>query len=76
MHPRPDLHHRIEHCTIVNDDLLERIARVGAIPVPFGSYVHYYGEKLLDWYGHQRVGRMFARRRGSVVLQFALRLFD
>ena len=42
------------------------------MPVPFGSYVHYYGEKLLDWYGPQRVGRMFAHRsflqRGIPVL--------
>jgi predicted amidohydrolase YtcJ len=70
--PRPELHHRIEHCTIVNEDLLARIARVGAIPVPFGSYVHYYGAKLLEWYGEQRVGRMFAHRsflaRGIPVL--------
>jgi predicted amidohydrolase YtcJ len=70
--PRSNLRHRIEHCTIVNDELLQRIQRVGAISVPFGSYVHYYGEKLLEWYGPQRVGRMFAHRsfleRGIPVL--------
>jgi predicted amidohydrolase YtcJ len=60
--PRPDVHHRIEHCSIVNDDILTRMKRVGAIAVPFGSYVYYHGGKLLDWYGPKRIERMFAHR--------------
>lgn len=60
--PRPDIHHRIEHCTIVNDDILTRMKAVGAIAAPFGSYVYYHGSKLLDWYGPQRIERMFAHR--------------
>jgi predicted amidohydrolase YtcJ len=35
--PRMGRPHRIEHCTIVKDELLEQIERIGAIPVPFGS---------------------------------------
>ncbi|MGH3098925.1 MAG: amidohydrolase [Streptosporangiales bacterium] len=60
--PRPDLHHRIEHCTIVSEDIVGRIERLGAIAVPFGSYVNYHGSKLLDWYGSKRLERMFAHR--------------
>jgi hypothetical protein len=60
--PQPQLHHRIEHCSIVNDDILRRMKALGAIAVPFGSYVHYHGGKLLDWYGQSRVERMFAHR--------------
>ena len=60
--PRPDLHHRIEHCSIVNDDILARMKALGAIAAPFGSYVHYHGGKLLDWYGPERIERMFAHR--------------
>jgi predicted amidohydrolase YtcJ len=30
--------------------------------VPFGNYVNYHGGKLLDWYGRERVKRMFACR--------------
>ncbi|HEY0614060.1 MAG TPA: amidohydrolase [Candidatus Elarobacter sp.] len=61
---RPDdtLHHRIEHCSIVNDEILTRMKRLGAIAAPFGSYVHYHGGKLLDWYGPERIERMFAHR--------------
>jgi hypothetical protein len=59
---RPDIHHRIEHCSIVNDEILERMRRLGAIAAPFGSYVHYHGGKLLDWYGPKRIERMFAHR--------------
>jgi predicted amidohydrolase YtcJ len=61
-HARPELHHRIEHCTIINDTILQRMKRLGAIAVPFGNYVNYHGGKLLDWYGRERVKRMFACR--------------
>jgi len=61
-HPRAHLRHRIEHCTIINDNILARMKRLGAIAVPFGNYVNYHGGKLLDWYGPQRVKRMFANR--------------
>jgi predicted amidohydrolase YtcJ len=60
--PAPGLHHRIEHCSIVNDGILRRMKALGAIAAPFGSYVHYHGGKLLDWYGPERIERMFAHR--------------
>jgi predicted amidohydrolase YtcJ len=60
--PRPELHHRIEHCSVINEDILVRMRRLGAIAVPFGSYVHYHGGNLVDWYGAQRLERMFAHR--------------
>jgi predicted amidohydrolase YtcJ len=60
--PKPHVHHRIEHCSIVNDDILRRMKRVHAIAAPFGSYVHYHGGKLLEWYGPERIERMFAHR--------------
>jgi predicted amidohydrolase YtcJ len=59
--PRPDSRHRIEHCTLVNPDLLKRIAAVGAIPTPFYTYVHYHGDKWSQ-YGDERVQWMFAHR--------------
>ncbi|MFZ0216450.1 MAG: amidohydrolase [Candidatus Dormiibacterota bacterium] len=60
--PRPGLRHRIEHCSIVDEEMLGRLQRLRTIVVPFGSYVHYHGAKLLDWYGERRVRRMFAHR--------------
>ncbi len=58
----PGPRHRIEHCSLVDDEILRRMRAIGAIAVPFGSYVHYHGGRLLDWYGPERVSRMFAHR--------------
>ncbi|HJQ19254.1 MAG TPA: amidohydrolase [Gemmatimonadaceae bacterium] len=59
--PHPDRRHRIEHCTLVNDDLLKRIKATGTIPTPFWTYVYYHGEKWAN-YGDEKVSRMFAHR--------------
>ena len=59
--PRPDTRHRIEHCSLVNPDLLERIKAVGAIPAPFYTYVHYHGNKWVE-YGPDKMRWMFAHR--------------
>jgi predicted amidohydrolase YtcJ len=59
--PHPDRRHRIEHCTLVNPDLLRRIKATGTIPTPFWTYVYYHGEK---WalYGEEKLRWMFAHR--------------
>jgi predicted amidohydrolase YtcJ len=59
--PRRDPRYRIEHCTVVNDSLVARIAALGAIPTPFASYVYFHGEKMPE-YGEERLNRMFALR--------------
>lgn len=60
-HPRPDTRFRIEHCSLVNPDLLRRIKAIGAIPTPFWTYVYYHGEKWKE-YGPERMQWMFAHR--------------
>jgi predicted amidohydrolase YtcJ len=52
---------RIEHCTMIADDLLTRMRRLGVMAFPFGSYLWQHGEKLKQFYG-RRVARMFAHR--------------
>jgi len=59
--PRPDPRHRIEHCSLVNPDLLRRIKAVGAIPTPFYTYAHYHGDKWAE-YGEEKMQWMFAHR--------------
>jgi len=59
--PNPDRRHRIEHCTLVNPDLIRRIKAVGAIPTPFWTYVYYHGEKWSE-YGAEKLKWMFAHR--------------
>ena len=60
-HPRPDPRFCLEHCTVIDDRLVERIRRLGATPNPFSTYVYFHGEKLSE-YGADRLERMFAVR--------------
>jgi len=59
--PRRDPRFRLEHCTMINDDLVARIKALGAIPTPFSTYVYYHGEKM-RFYGQERLNHMFALR--------------
>ena len=61
MWPREDPRHRIEHCSLVNPALLDRIAGVGAVPAPFYTYAHYHGNKWEE-YGEQKMEWMFAHK--------------
>ena len=56
-HPR----NRIEHCSLVNPPLLRRIKELGVIPTPFYTYVHYHGNKWVE-YGEEKMRSMFAHR--------------
>jgi predicted amidohydrolase YtcJ len=60
-HPRRDPRFRLEHCTVINDSLVQRIKALGAIPNPFSTYVYFHGEKMRE-YGAERLNHMFAVR--------------
>lgn len=53
---------RIEHCSVVTEELLRRMRRLDVVAVPFAGYPYYHGENLLKWYGATRLERMFAHR--------------
>ena len=59
--PRRGIRHRLEHCTVVNPDLLRRMKALGCVATPFCTYVYYHGEKL-PFYGDERASWMFAQR--------------
>jgi predicted amidohydrolase YtcJ len=59
--PKPDMRPRIEHCSLVNPELLARIKALGVIPTPFWTYAHYHGEKW-GFYGEDKMNWMFAHR--------------
>ena len=59
--PRNDPRHRIEHCSLVNPALLQRIKDLGVIPAPFYTYIHYHGNKWVD-YGEEKMRWMFAHK--------------
>jgi len=54
-HPRPDARHRIEHCSVLTEDLLRRIQKLGVIVVPqsyiwqHGDAMEAFGEARWDW---------------------------
>ena len=60
-YPRSDTRHRLEHCSLVNPALLQRIANGGYIPAPFYTYAHYHGEKWIE-YGEEKMEWMFAHK--------------
>ncbi len=59
--PKKDPRFRIEHCTMINDSLIQRMKALGVIPIPFSTYVYYHGEKMKA-YGEERLKNMFALR--------------
>lgn len=58
----PPLRHRIEHCSLVDTHIVQRIRALGLVAVPFGSYARFHGDKLIGYYGVDRLERMFAHR--------------
>lgn len=59
--PTPDPRYRLEHCTLLNDSLLQRLHNLNAIPVPFSGYVYFHGD-VLHFYGEPRTEHMFPMR--------------
>jgi predicted amidohydrolase YtcJ len=57
----PNPRYRIEHCSLINPDLLLRIKAAGVVPAPFYTYAYYHGNKWVD-YGPEKMQSMFAHR--------------
>jgi predicted amidohydrolase YtcJ len=53
--PRPDHRHRIEHCSIVDLAMIERIKRIGAIPIPGTSFLHAFKNAYVQNLGMDRI---------------------
>jgi len=58
--PRENHRHRIEHCSVVNPKILNRIKRLGIV-LALHSYVYEHGDKMED-YGSRRWPMMHANR--------------
>jgi predicted amidohydrolase YtcJ len=59
-HPTENRRHRIEHCAIINSDLLARIKKLGVVPVPQPAFLYEFGDGYMRNYGEKRVSNMFA----------------
>lgn len=53
--PRPDHRHRIEHCSIVDEETIRRIARVGAVPIPGTSFLYFFRDGYVNNLGYDRI---------------------
>jgi predicted amidohydrolase YtcJ len=53
--------YRLEHCSLINPDLLKRIKNTGSIPFPFYTYAYFHGNKWTE-YGEEKMQHMFAHR--------------
>jgi predicted amidohydrolase YtcJ len=60
--PRPDVRHRIEHCSIVDDQLLDRIATQQVIPIPGTTFLYYMRPVYLQNLGADRVRYAYAMK--------------
>ena len=57
----PNPRFRIEHCSLVNPEILARIKAAGVIPAPFYTYAHFHGNKWVE-YGFDKMQWMFAHK--------------
>lgn len=60
-HPRDDHRHRIEHAGITMPDLLDRMKKLGVIPIPNPPFFYEFGDSYLINYG-ERVHHMYPVR--------------
>jgi predicted amidohydrolase YtcJ len=60
--PRADHRHRIEHSSILRPDLLDRIQRIGAIPIPGTSFLHAFQKAYVANLGMDRIRYAYAMR--------------
>ena len=59
--PTRDPRYRIEHCTLLNPSLIQRMKALNVIPVPFSCYVYFHGD-VMHFYGEERLQHMFPMR--------------
>lgn len=62
-YPLPDVRHRIEHCSVTTQDILDRLKRDSVVPV-FHSYENELGDQL-KVYGRSRWNRLMPTRTAT-----------
>lgn len=68
--PRPDPRHRIEHCSIIDERILDRIAQLGVIPIPGTSFLYHFLAAYSENLGIDRLRYAYAmdsfKQRGII----------
>jgi hypothetical protein len=60
-YPRADVRPRIEHCAIIDKELLKRIKKLGIIPISNPAFIAFNAKDYNRYYG-DRVNMMFANK--------------
>src|SRR5699024_8126670 len=61
LYPRKDSRHRIEHCGIATQDLIERMREQNVIPIPNPAFHYEFGDGYMNNYG-ERSKQMYPLR--------------
>lgn len=61
-YPRKDHRHRIEHCAMINDELLRRIKDLGIVPIANPIFLYEFGDGYIRNYGKERAYKMFTAK--------------
>ena len=59
LYPKEGARHRIEHCGMINDELLDRIAKLGIVPISNPIFLYEFGDGYVTNYGKESAWRMF-----------------
>lgn len=62
LHPRVDHRHRIEHAGVVVPDDVDRMARLGVIPVPQARFISELGDGMARALGSDRVANCYRQK--------------
>lgn len=60
--PRADARHRIEHCSVIDERLMQRIADQQVVPIPGTSFLYYHRPAYYENIGADRVRYAYAMR--------------
>ncbi|MDO4544758.1 MAG: amidohydrolase [Bacillota bacterium] len=61
-YPRENCRHRIEHCAMINDELLDRIQKLRIVPICNPIFLYEFGDGYLTNYGKERAFKMFTAK--------------
>lgn len=61
-YPRADTRHRIEHCGVLQEHLLDKVKNLGVIPVPQGRFISEIGDGMKNALGIHRTPDAYRQR--------------
>lgn len=61
-YPKEGTRHRIEHCAMINDELLDRIKKLNIVPISNPIFLYEFGDGYIKNYGKERAFKMFTAK--------------